>query len=478
MPFRDGIGRTFRGFFGSTFERDVSTYRSTTYSISLDGRHALVSAIWAHTSLAAGVSRCVRIQTKFANSNSRMLTLVEVETRTLRYSDRLRYDFKLLQIEPEMLDELKNGRVAFKGLPNDPGHHSEAVLCTSNGTYEVREVETTNLVMLVDEEDAEHGGGSESGGGAPAVSVTALVKAHLELKLINPKLDMLDKAFKEDHVITDIVSADGDDRGRHQLPAGETWESLRDGVQASDAEISRALEEMDVVRVDGRWMGVSPESFSSFVKLALLTATERGWQLDRVPSVEMAMALEEHGVCGQVTLQLLRKLQVKGSGSGNVSTVEDEDRKDWRELSKPLGSNALDLAAICRHVAVGLLLEKGMWEDADEFLANWRALLPESVMPTLEMLRGECIELETEALGDMGAKTVRRSVLRLSVGDLPRDVSRFEQLWKAKSAWQLEEILPYIDQLAAPGQNTEELLLKHARPSQTRPEDPVLYTRR
>jgi sister chromatid cohesion protein DCC1 len=405
-----------------------------------------------------------------------MLSLDAEEKRTLRYSDGLRHDFKLLQIEPEMLDELKDGRVAFKGLPNDPGHHSEAVLCTSNRTYEVREVETTNLVMMVDEAGVENGCSSESDGGAPAVSVTALVKAHLELKLINPKLDMLDKAFKEDHVIADILSADGDDRGRHQLPAGETWESLRDRVQASDGEISKSLEDMDVVRVDGKWMGVSPESYSSFVKLVLLTATERGWQLDRVPSVEMALALEEHGVCGQVTLQLLRNLQVKGSG--NAFTVEDVDRRDWRELPKPLGSCALDLPAVCKHVAIGILLEKDIWEDANEFLASWRALLPESVVPTLEMLRGECIELETEVLGEMGTKTMRKSVSRLSVGDLPRDVSRFEHLWKAKSAWQLEEILPYIDQLSAPGQNTEELLLKHSRPSQTRPEDPVLYTKR
>lgn len=83
-----------------------------------------------------------------------MLSLDAEEKRILRYSDGLRHDFKLLQIEPEMLDELKNGRVAFKGVPNDPGHHSEAVLCTSSGTYELREVETTNLVMMVDGEQA------------------------------------------------------------------------------------------------------------------------------------------------------------------------------------------------------------------------------------------------------------------------------------------------------------------------------------
>ncbi len=37
-----------------------------------------------------------------------MLSLDAEEKRTLRYSDGLRHDFKLLQIEPEMLDELKN----------------------------------------------------------------------------------------------------------------------------------------------------------------------------------------------------------------------------------------------------------------------------------------------------------------------------------------------------------------------------------
>jgi len=67
----------------------------------------------------------------------------------------------------------------------------------------------------------------------------------------------------------------------------------------------------------------------------------------------------------------------------------------------------------------------------------------------------------------------------LCAGEMPRDTTRrFECLWKAKEKWTLEEIVPYIEGLSAPGQNTEELLLKWARPSQTRPEDPVVYTKR
>ena len=223
-------------------------------------------------------------------------------------------------------------------------------------------------------------------------------------------------------------------------------------------------------------MGVSSESFSSFVKLMLLTATERGWQLDRVPCVDMALALEEHGVCGQVTLQLLRKLRVEGSK--NATSVEDDDREDWRELPTPPGPYALNLSAVCKHVAVGMLLENETWEDTETFLSSWKALLPESVVPSMEMIQGECIEFDSEVLGEMGTKTMRKGVRRLAVGDLPRNVSRFEHLFKVKTAWKLEEILPYIGGLAAPGQNTEELLLKHARPSQTRPDNPVLYTKR
>jgi len=46
-----------------------------------------------------------------------------------------------------------------------------------------------------------------------------------------------------------------------------------------------------------------------------------------------------------------------------------------------------------------------------------RLLLPESVVPTLEMLRGECVELETEVLGEMGTKMMRKSDV-YSVGGL------------------------------------------------------------
>ena len=414
--------------------------------------------------------------------------------RVLRYSDTLVHDLKLLEIPAALMEELEGGgRVAFKGTAD----HPDAVLCTSKSTYDVREVETTNLVMLVDGmNDGMNDGSSHPDAQNPPVSVTALAKAHLELTLINPRLDMLDVAVRQNHVITDIVTE------RSSLPVGQTWEALRDSVQASDAELGRALEEMDVVRVGGGWMGVSADAFSSFVKLVVLTATEQGMDLGAVDMVAMALALEGSGVCGEVSLQLLNKLRAKaetetGTAEGGITegeirshrrpSVEDLDRSDWRERCTELierkleldGKVALDMSLVSRHIGIGVLLEREYYEDKREFVSAWSDGVPEGVTVGMHMLRGEALEVTGEALGEHGNKVGRTGVRRLCAREMPRDTTRrFECLWKAKEKWTLEEIVPYIEGLAAPGQNTEELLLKWARPSQTRPEDPVVYTKR
>ena len=372
------------------------------------------------------------------------------------------------------------------------------MLCTSDNTYLVREVETTNLVMLVEEPSTGQTNGDEStmsesnignstdymgrltqqelldrGSDENLVSVTALVKSHLELSKIKPKLDKLDAMLRVTNVVKDIINAE---HGGHELPAGETWDSLVEGVQASEQEISQALQDLEAVRIDGGWMGVSQETFSSFVKLVLLTAAEHGWSLDKIPGVEMAMELEKHGVHGQLTLQLLHKISTE-----NQSRVyfEDLDRKDWREMPNPPNPYSLNNDAVCRHIGIGLLLEKNPWEDKTEFIEAWKSLLPDYMNPNMGILKGECLESSSESIGEHGKKTARECVRKLSANELSRDPSeRFEQLFRVQREWTFAKVEPYICKLTGPGQTVEELLLKYARPCQTHPEDEVTYTAR
>lgn len=360
----------------------------------------------------------------------------------------------------------------------------------------MREVETTNLVMLVEEptfnhqtnEDVaipehEQSDGKEymgrqtqealldRGCSESLVSVTALVTSHLELSQIKPKLENLDLSLKSRHLIKDIVNHDGD-----ELPMGETWSNLMENVQASDKEILQALQDLEAVRIDGGWMGVSQETYSSFVKLVLLTAAEQGWSLEKIPCVQMALELEKHGVNGQLTLQLLHKIS---NADQNYYSFEDLDRKDWREMPNPPPPCSLNTDSVCRHLGIGLLLGKKQWEDKDEFMDAWKKLLPEHIHPNMDMLKGECLEIDSTLLGEHGKKTTKVSVRKLSVNELPRDPSqRFKQLFSVQREWKYAKVQPYICKLTGPGQTVEELLLKYARPCQTHPEDDVTYTAR
>eukprot|EP01084_Bolivina_argentea_P120463 213538_1 len=70
----------------------------------------------------------------------------------LKYDDDIEYTFtdtfdmnelKCIEIEPEMLDDLQNGKLEIRGDSND-----EAVLVTSNKSYKIRQHDTSNTILL------------------------------------------------------------------------------------------------------------------------------------------------------------------------------------------------------------------------------------------------------------------------------------------------------------------------------------------
>lgn len=78
---------------------------------------------------------------------------------TLQYRQPLKQDLRLLQVDEDTLQQVLAGRcdgkqfsmatniarrAAFKGTPD-----GEAVLCTSNATFAVKTVETTNSILLL-----------------------------------------------------------------------------------------------------------------------------------------------------------------------------------------------------------------------------------------------------------------------------------------------------------------------------------------
>ena len=56
------------------------------------------------------------------------------------------------------------------------------------------------------------------------------------------------------------------------------------------------------------------------------------------------------------------------------------------------------------------------------------------------------------------------NVKSLPVEELPPTAApRFEQLFKVKRAWSIDELAPYVADLLDPGRTAEQLVLLHAR---------------
>lgn len=258
------------------------------------------------------------------------------------------------------------------------------------------------------------------------------------------------------------VGEKGEENGVSE-PLGRTFEELLAVVQASSDELEAALEEKGAVCIDGRWRGVDPSYLGTLLELILLTVVEQGWSLDAVPAEGAAEVLTPHGYLPEVTKHCLRRF--------SKPVLEKKEGGVDKEESMQEGVYALHAEAVCRHFGVKLLEERSRFESLAGFEFEWKKVVPEGMthVPRLELLRGEAL-IDPE--GGTGVQW-------LPVGKLPQDAgTRFQELFKIQSRWELPMLEPYIEGLAGPGETMEMLLLKYARMSQQRPTDPITYSAR
>jgi len=66
------------------------------------------------------------------------------EVNSIVFTDNVCTDYRLLEVDDDMIDEIMTRGLTIKG-----GEKAEAVLCTHNKTYAVKQVETTNALYLI-----------------------------------------------------------------------------------------------------------------------------------------------------------------------------------------------------------------------------------------------------------------------------------------------------------------------------------------
>jgi len=387
------------------------------------------------------------------------------QTAKLTYGPNFKMDeLLMLELDEDILQEALDIGVDIKGDTK-----GAAVLCTKTSTYQLKHVATSNTVLLVPPAEADQDEAEASGTATQAdenavfddlnsqnqmpglltqharlekadhgrrVVAIGRVGAQLEVVRVAPDLPALE-ALLQQHPYTQEEAMGLDEDAAVKL-RGYSFEELFSRVQASIGELRTALETLGSVEVDGRWRLMEPKYLCTMLDMLLCAAVENDWSLEAVPAEEAAAFM-------------------KADGGFHPAAVRGCLRMHAAPHATLPGAWALDEAKVCLRRAVALLSQQARWK-VDEFLPLWKQDVPSSMTPALEMLRGEAL---VEQVGP------ERVLVPFPASALPRaPAARFAALFRQRPRWVMDDLAPYLDGVAEPGQTADELLLKFTRRTQ------------
>lgn len=363
-----------------------------------------------------------------------------------------------MEIDEQLLQEIKDQGGTIKGREED-----EAVLCTRTQTFALKHVQTTNTMLLITP--------SQDLSISDVITVAARSEHHLEAVLAAPRLEGLSQLLPEyqEESTCSVASAMEEDTtvgiddtfchngATESASAGRlqasTTDQLLDRLQASRAEVERALKQVGAVQLDGTWFRLAPDLAAHLLRLLLLSCATNGWLHTAVPGADAAAALCDDEVDSRLASHCLAlfghpsKPELRSPGA--EPPIEAPSAHTW----------VLENDKVAVHFAKQLLFEQQGWQLA-HFMTAWREALDqvkaEDVLISEDLLKGE-------ALLDRSTQMLRRFP-EVELPMMPTE--RFNALWAAQSRWSAQDIEPYVAGLQVPGQDAKALLLRYARKSQ------------
>lgn len=302
-------------------------------------------------------------------------------------------DIRLLELTPHLLEAIRDGQtLAFKG-----GLNEKLVLCTATRTFDVKEAEVSNSVLLVP-----HLKHSQATSRSPLKSPktgTALADRSLDRSLDADEEEDLDALHPREleqrpvvkicHEYFECREINPRFRKLHDLlqmtryagPENEycidrsvlfTSVQLLDTTQCSRAEFEAGLRDFRAIVLDGRVRVLAPEYEYRTVQLMLALIAENSWPLDGIERAETLTALE--GIVPEAIVSGLFDLYAKRIDGDGAERFQYDERM------------------VCRIVAQNIL-QQGLKFHVSDFITAWQDDLPEGMAinvssPNLILVRG------------------------------------------------------------------------------------------
>ncbi|XP_045159558.1 sister chromatid cohesion protein DCC1-like [Mercenaria mercenaria] len=367
---------------------------------------------------------------------------IKPKTQSIYFSHQLDSDgIKLLELDKTVVQALENGKkVVIRGDKED-----SAVLCTDEHTYDIKEGEVSNAMLLLT--DLTLGNDLEAAGD-PQVEyreVNTVIHTFYELRPCKPRLAKLRTMLQENQYSGQACEEDEDHQGKKY-----TFNEILDLVQGSETEILKALDKMQALVIDGFWRVLDFDFLVQVMTHLLQLCDENDWTQSGIPIEECVFVLQElfpRNVIGHVLKNFSKKISPK---------TDDDD--DENRMQIDIDYYRLDEDKVCRFFAEQILKHARKF-NLNQFLSTWEKSVPEGMKTNLFQLEGMAL-IDRESTPEV--------ISYLSVDNLPEDIAeRFDALFRTKDKWRLEEITPYIKDLETDKMNITAMLTKFARASTT-----------
>ncbi|CAH0696335.1 unnamed protein product [Spodoptera exigua] len=382
-------------------------------------------------------------------------------TQVLRFpnpseqNDRL----KLMLLDDNLLKEIEAGNdLMFKGDPDE-----NVVLCTNTKTYDVKEAETSNSLLLVpellfaastgldetiqndsiesdssfDKSNASLNKSTESDEGSKPPrqivhkDILNTFFTYYELKPCKPRLTKLRKIL-EPTKYQGLELEYAVDKSKLL-----SYEALCYKIQASKAELNEELEKIQAVLLDGHYRLLEFEYEFRVLSYMLDLIDENSWPLDKISREVTIESLKE--------LVPLPILEAMFRFYTNPSVEEDGVQFYQYKQNK-----------VCKFLARVLLKSAGKF-NLEEFLQAWKDSVPDGMVTDESLLSGIAL---------VDKSSTPQVVWGFAETDLPEEINeRFKILFQTKPKWTVDQISPYIECYATEKLNVNALLTKYARAS-------------
>ncbi|XP_011566131.3 sister chromatid cohesion protein DCC1 [Plutella xylostella] len=383
-------------------------------------------------------------------------------TQVLRFPDASLHNdnLRLMQLDDYLLKEIEAGKeLVFKGEREE-----NVVLCTETKTYDVKEAETSNSLLLVpelmfatdtghdetmknnsmdgdsdtsfDKSNTSLNKSTDSDDGKPPRNIqhkdiVNTFFTYYELKQCKPRLNKLRKILEATRY-----------RGPELEYAVDKsklldYNKLFHQIQASRAELTQELEKIQAIEIDGYYRLLEFDYEFRVLSYMLDLIEENSWPLDRISK--------------EITIDSLKELVPSSILEAMFRHYTDPTVEEGGDLYFQYKQDK-----VCRFLAGVLLKSAGKFNLA-EFLQAWKDSVPEGMVADESLLLGIAL---------IDKSTTPQVIWGFAESELPEDINeRFKILFQTKPKWTVADISPYIECYATEKINVNALLTKYARAS-------------